>query len=117
MDDCVFCGMVLCDKGPVNGGCDCDGGAGLARKSGRHLTQSKSCFYSAWTVTKGGVEVLTILMCAEVSFCFRIKLTVMDPAIAVNRMKANPMLRKNPMSAVSFCGDGKGMLVSLVHGL
>ena len=19
MDDCVFCGMVLCDKGPVNG--------------------------------------------------------------------------------------------------
>ena len=38
----------------------------------------------------------------------------MEPAMAVKTMNANPMLRKNPMSAVSFWAAGNCMMVSLL---
>jgi hypothetical protein len=46
--------------------------------------------------------------------CWTIRPTVMDPAMAVKTMKANPMLRKNPMSVTSFWVAGAFMMVSLV---
>jgi hypothetical protein len=47
---------------------------------------------------------------AEAPLCCRNRPTVTDPAINVNTMKANPMLRRKPMSAVSFCAGCKSMV-------
>ena len=47
-------------------------------------------------------SALAIVVGAEALVCCRIRPTVMEPAIAVKTMNANPMLRKNPMSVTSF---------------
>jgi hypothetical protein len=62
-------------------------------------------------------SAVAIVVDAEALVCCRMRPMVMEPAMAVKTMNANPMLRKNPMSAISFWVAGAAfMMVSLVWG-
>jgi hypothetical protein len=77
------------------------------------LLRQKGSGTSSKKGNKQAYSALAIVVDAAL-VCCTMRPTVMDPAISVKTMKANPILRKNPMSVTSFWVAGAFMMVSLV---